>query len=109
MDEVEARDQIRILVSASSDPVLEEVELDMLVETAKRADADGLPPDDDNWDPTWDLNSAAWQGWTLKAGKAAGRFTFSTDQQRFERGAVISHCRQMAMEYRRRLIAGVPW
>lgn len=56
----------------------------------------------DAWTPTFDLNAAAAAAWRLKAGKAAGRITFSTDGQRFERAQVHAHCMQMAASYARR-------
>ena len=55
------------------------------------------------WTPTFDLNAAAAAGWALKAGKAAGRFSFTTDGQTFQRGQVISACHKMERMYRRRI------
>lgn len=60
------------------------------------------------WTPTWDLNTAAAEGWELKAGKAAARFDFGTDGQTFQRSQVIAHCHRMAATYRRRSTDNAP-
>ncbi len=56
------------------------------------------------WSPTWDLNAAAAEGWTRKAGKAAGRFDFMTGDQRFMRSQVVAACERRARTYRSRVI-----
>ena len=60
------------------------------------------------WSPTWDLRSAAFEGWMRKAGKAAGRFNFQTDGQSFERGMTHAQCIAMADQYRRRGVGSIP-
>lgn len=60
------------------------------------------------WTPTWDLNAAAAGGWQIKAGKAAGRFDFTTDGQQFNRSMVVAACRAQAAEYRRKVSASAP-
>jgi len=60
------------------------------------------------WAPTWDLDYAAELGWEMKAGKAAGRFDFTTDGQTFRRGQVITHCNEMAARYRRKRFGSAP-
>jgi hypothetical protein len=47
----------------------------------------------------WDLNSAAAEGWRLKAGKAANRFDFGSDVNSFSRDQVYKHCIEMAKHY----------
>ncbi len=60
------------------------------------------------WAPTWDLDYAAELGWQMKAGRAAGRFDFTTDGQTFRRGQVITHCQQMAASFRRKRAGSAP-
>ena len=60
------------------------------------------------WAPTWDLNYAAELGWEMKAGRAAGRFDFTTDGQTFRRGQVITNCQQMAARFRRKRASNAP-
>lgn len=59
------------------------------------------------WQPTWDLNAGAAEGWRLKAGKVAGRYDFGTDGQMFKRGQMLAHCNQMERRYRRRIARGL--
>lgn len=53
----------------------------------------------DTWVPTWDLNTAAAEGWRRKAAKVAGAFDFSTDGQSFSRSRMHAHCLEMARMY----------
>lgn len=59
------------------------------------------------YDPTWDLNAAAAEGWRIKAGKVAGRYNFTTDGQQFARAQMLAHCRQMEKMYRRKITGGL--
>lgn len=69
--------------------------------------SDGSVTWEDNgteWNPTWDLDRAAVEGWRRKAGKVAGRFRFATDGQTFDRQQLYAHCISQMHEYRRRAI-----
>lgn len=57
-----------------------------------------------HWSPTWDLAAAAAEGWELKAGLVAHRFTFTTDGQMFQVGQLIDHCESRAKHYRRQVV-----
>jgi len=72
--------------------------------------ADAISDDDVRWNysgmtwvPTWDLNAAAAKAWQVKAGKAAGRYNFTTDGQMFQRAQILGHCRAMEKSYRRKI------
>lgn len=60
-----------------------------------------------SWDPTYDLNAAAAEGWRWKAAKVAGEFDFGTDQQTFSRSDKHAACLAMADEYRKRVTGSV--
>jgi len=60
------------------------------------------------WEGTWDLNAAAAEGWRWKAGKVAGNFTFSTDNQSFDRVQVKDACLEMARMYGNRVVGSIP-
>lgn len=70
VSEAEATAWVAITCQASSEPCLDAVEVAHLVRGARRPDSGGLKPSDAAWVATYDLNWAAWKGWTLKAGKA---------------------------------------
>ena len=55
----------------------------------------------DYWVPTWDLNTAAAEGWRRKAAKVAGNFDFGADGQNFDRSQVLDNCERMARMYDR--------
>jgi hypothetical protein len=96
MTEEEARARLERMVAYDIDPVLDTDAVDDLLVIAKTPDIDGLLPSDDDWTPTWNLNMAAATGWEWKAAKAAGRFDFGEDGQRFNASQVAGHCLKMA-------------
>lgn len=59
------------------------------------------------WAPTWDLNAAAAEAWRIKAGRAAGRFNFTTDGQTFSRAQVAAGCRAQERSFRRKITGGI--
>lgn len=52
-----------------------------------------------NWLGAWALNEAAAEGWRWKAGKVAGRFSFSSEVNSFQRRQIHEMCLQMAEQY----------
>jgi len=51
------------------------------------------------WSGRWALNMAAAEGWRWKAGKCAGRFSFSSEVNSFQRRQIHEMCLQMAAQY----------
>ena len=90
------------LVDATTAPALTDTDLDELLNDAARTDTAGLPPSDPEWDPTYDLDSAAAGGWLRKAGRAASAHNFSAGSIRSERAQVHQHCLAMAQHYQHR-------
>lgn len=105
MDEARARRLLETMLAWDQVPALTTDEVDDLVVIAKRIDASGLAPDAADWTETWDLNSAAAEGWRWKAAKVAGSFDFVTDSQRFDRSQIAAMCLDMADRYRRRVLS----
>lgn len=62
----------------------------------------------DTWTGTYDLNAAAAEGWRWKAAVAAGKFSFSSDGQSFNRAEISRAAREMATMYRNRVAGSVP-
>ncbi len=104
----EAQARLERMVAASEDPALSDDEVTDLLAMCKLVDADGLAPDDEDWTPTYDLSRGAAEGWRWKAAKAASRFGFSTDNQRFDRDQVARACLEMARSYARKIACTVP-
>lgn len=108
MTEEEARARLESMVAWSTAPTLTEAEVDDLLDQARRADSDGLAPDDDGWTPTWHFASAAAAGWRLKAGKVSGEFSFTSDGQTHHRNEVHEMCLAMADRYARGAVGSIP-
>lgn len=102
-----AKDRLRLMVAADSDPQLSGTELDQLIGLAQRPDCHGRTPDDPDWEPTWALGSAASEGWRWKAGRVADRVDFSADGTRVSRSQLAAHCLRMSDVYQGRALATV--
>ncbi len=99
---------MRSMLQASVHPLFDNFEIDDLLQDARRADADGRAPVDADWVGTYDLNSAAVQGWEMKAGKTAHQYYWSASGQQFNPQQYHEHCLTMAEQYRRKIIVSVP-
>jgi len=102
MTEAEAEATLARMLDADADPALTDEDMGDLLLKAARPDADGLTRENGNWVPTWDLDSAAADGWLRKASKAVSRFSFAEDGQRFERAQIYAHCIRMQEMYARK-------
>jgi hypothetical protein len=107
-DADDTRAKISRMVEADSEPVLSEDDLDDLIDAAARPDADGLYRNDAAWTPTWDLNAAAAEGWARKSSKAANKFNFSEDGQRFDRAQIYAHCAAQQKMYADKAMGSLP-
>lgn len=105
MDAAAARVRLKAMTTADSAPVLSVDELTALLSMAALADADGRAPTDVAWDPTYDLNRAAAEGWRWKVGKLAGSaFDFTADGATFDRSQMVTHCEKMIAQYQRKIV-----
>lgn len=107
LTETEARARLESMLQPASEPTLTSDEVDELLELARRADEVDAAPGDAAWDPTWDLNAGAAEGWRRKAGKAAGRFDVSVDGDVLHRAQAFANCLKMAERYANRVYASV--
>lgn len=98
-DEQVVMSLIARMTDAAAEPELTEADLEDLLGVAARADKTGLYRGDDGWQPTWDVNAAAAEGWRRKAGRAATKFNFAEDSQRFDRSQIFQHCKQQELTY----------
>lgn len=105
MNEAEARARLEAMVAADEEPALSFQEIAALLAMSKLVDAYGRAPSDPAWEPTWDLNRGAAEGWRWKAAKLAARYDFDADGQSFQRSQAFEHCERMAEMYRRRIVS----
>lgn len=107
MTEAEALTKLKLMVLDTEDPQLSSTQVADCLTYARRPDSDDRDYSDDDWEPTWDLDAAAAEGWRRKAGIAANRFNFAEDGQRFERAQIYAHCLQQAEQYARRAMGAI--
>lgn len=94
---MDAIDKLKQLTAWDIEPTLTEDDLDELLAVAALEDADGLTPINEEWTPTYDLNTAAAQGWLIKAARAAA--TVETPEAGMVTSKVFDNCRAMARIY----------
>jgi hypothetical protein len=79
-------------------PVLTDTEIDELLLQGAVADREGNAPSSEDWEPTYDLNSAASAGWPLKAGRAASTTETEPDSVNVT-SRVFANCLRMSRIY----------
>lgn len=93
------------LTAASTDPeaTLDPDELQDLLDAAQRRDSAGRPVDDPGWQPTWNLDAAAAEGWQAKAGLVAtSASTVNVEGDRGPDSFKYLNCVRQADHYARR-------
>ncbi|MFN0279096.1 MAG: hypothetical protein ACKVRN_10900 [Pyrinomonadaceae bacterium] len=89
---------LKRLTNYDTEPKLTEDDLDGILARVALEDGEGLAPDDSGWEPTYDINAAAAEGWLVKAAKA-----FALTEAEPTLGLVVSkvfdNCRAMARIY----------
>lgn len=107
MDRATVEQYIRTFGAADNEPVLDRGEIELLIDISRRADPLGYVHTDDGWTPSYDTNVAVSRAWEMKAGKAAGAYTFMQGGNQFIRSDMIRHCQQMADRWRRGIYASI--
>lgn len=107
MTEAEAYELLEYMTASGADPTLSATQIGLLVDLAKRADTEGVAPTDAAWEPTFDLDAAAAEGWRWKAGQAAPRFGVSLDGDTLHRQQIYAHCLRQAEMYARRVVGSI--
>ncbi len=102
---MEPIDKLKQLTAWDIEPALTEDDLNELLVIAALTDADGLTPINEEWTPTYDLNTAAATGWLIKAGRAAA--TVETPEAGMVTSKVFDNCRAMARIYAGKRTASV--
>lgn len=106
MDTAAARARLERMVAVDAQPRLTAAEVEDLLGAFRLVDAAGLAPDETGWEPTYDLNGAAAEGWRWKEAKATELVNFSADGASFNRGDIVKACAAMAEYYDNRAPAG---
>jgi len=99
LDPAVALVRLKNMTAATVRPVLDAETLTALLASFAIQDRWGARVQDEGWEPTWDLNAAAAEGWRWKAAAVAADFTFSADDGSFSKGEVMAKCLAMAEQY----------
>ena len=101
-----SKDRLKKLIASAEEPILSDAEIDELLAASAVADGAGLGPESEDWDPSYDLNSAAAEGWMVKAARSAS--TTETDPDSLAvTSRVFENCIRMAQLYSRKRAASV--
>ncbi len=94
-----ALDKLKKMTAWENDPALTEDELEDLFAAASLRDHEGNPPGSEEWEPTYDLNKAAAEGWQIKAARAAALVEVDPPESGLFTSKVFDNCRAMARLY----------
>jgi hypothetical protein len=98
----EAYAQIELLTQATTEPVLTNAELNLLVKKAKRKDSSNRVPTDSLWTPTWNIAMAVALGWETKAMKVATGYDIQSADQKLSRSQMFAQLMKVAQMWRKR-------
>ena len=90
-------EKLKLLTAWDVEPALTEDELGDTLAAFALEDANGLAPINEEWTPTYDLNSAAAQAWLIKSARAAAMVDEPTAG--VVTSKVFDNCRAMARMY----------
>jgi len=98
-----AIEQVTLLTQPTEFPIVHAAVVESIVDNSARPDADGNLPDDEDWQPSYDLNAAAATVFEAKAALVANRYDTNTDGQGLSRSQLLAHFQSMARMYRHRI------
>lgn len=107
MTEDEALVRLKMMLTWDAEPTLTLDEMLALIDLARRPDADGLAPSEDDWVPTFDLEAAAAEGWSWKANQVVPRFDVTVDGDSFRRAQIYAHCRRQSSHYANKIVGNL--
>jgi hypothetical protein len=92
------KEKLKKLTAWDVYPLLTDGEIDELLLQASIPDKEGVGPTSEDWEPTYDLNSAAAAGWLIKAGRAASTTETEPDSVNVT-SRVFANCLRMSRIY----------
>jgi len=96
------KNRLKRMTAADSQPVLSSGDLDELLSMFQKTDANGIVPGADGWNPTYNLNAAAAEGWRWKSAKASELVSVDLDGERMSSNQMYDHCERMIRQYSRK-------
>jgi hypothetical protein len=101
------KDKLKKMIAWDAEPALTDGEVDELLGQSSVADSLGNTPSAVDWEPTYDLNTAAAAGWLVKAARAASLVEVDPPGSGLFTSKVFDNCRAMARVYSRKRVATV--
>ncbi len=91
-------EKLKRMTAWETEPSLTETEIGELLGAASIADKNGASPLNDDWEPSYDLNAAAADGWLMKAGLSASTTETDPDSLRVA-SKIFDNCLKMVKIY----------
>ena len=99
MNEASTRARLSVFADLSTEPVLGEADIQVVLDMSRRLDINGVRPDQDAWEETYDANYAIAQCWLIKASRLANRYLFMAGGKMFSRNQFYEHCMELHKKY----------
>ena len=98
-----AIETLRRMTAADREPLVSDAELWEILELCRRRDGSGRAPVDSQWEPTYDLDSAAAMVWEAKAAAVASEYDVTADGVNLARSQLHAQFLVQADRHRRRV------
>ena len=94
-----ALEKLKLITAWDNAPTLTEGELEDLLAAVALPDPEGVEPEGQGWEPTYDMNHAASEAWLAKAARAAALVEVDPPESGIVTSKVFDNCRAMARIY----------
>jgi len=101
-----AKEKLKKLTASAEEPMLTDAEIDELLAASGVADTEGNGPASEDWTPSYDINSAAAEGWMIKAARCASTTEIDPDSLEVT-SRVFENCIRMAGLFSKRRAGSV--
>jgi hypothetical protein len=91
--------QLKMMTAWSDTPSLSDTEIDGLLTRHQVTDSAGVAPGGTGYVATYNLRSAAREGWTVKMGRAAKLQSTDLDGDRMSANQIFDQCERMVRRY----------
>jgi hypothetical protein len=88
--------RLRLNCQPTTDPVLSDGELDIILDMYAIEDALGLAPTDAGWVGTWDIGGASRKAWLTKAAKVVPDVDYDVDGAKYTQSQMYANCLRQA-------------
>lgn len=99
MNEASTRARLSVFGDPTAEPILGEADIQVILDMARRVDINGVRPDQDAWEPTYDPNYALAQVWLIKSTRLANRYLFMAGGKMFSRNQFYEHCMELHKKF----------